>query len=1393
MKSPRLRALALLLLALGGCTESPVGPRAAAGPPAGTSLIINDAANGGTPGFYFLPPMVPDPGPFTGTFDGTLTPVAKICVFNGATCVGNDVAVFAVGGGKQKLALGIVGESYNGVWQVPTTTTVGSTYRVRVYRDAAGANLAGYADLIIVAKSKDTKTVPAGYIGVVRGSSFNVKFRFETVGPSDVAPFVQSQTPDNNATDVAATANVVVNFAEAVSVTGAWFQIACGTSGTRGPAQAAVSGGPTIFTIDPNADFAATETCTVTVYGAQVTDQDGIDPPDAMATDKVWSFTVAAGPANVAPTAQADAFVVNAGATLTGNVFSDNGSAADALGAPAATLTSFGGGSLGGAVTDHPGGASVALAGGTLTVNANGSLTLASPTAVGVYTVQYRLTNAAGSSDATATITVNEAPVAPDAVNDGPSGSSTPGNPYHGAFNSLFSLSAPGLLANDALGTPAGAIASYGGGSLGGAVTDHAAASTATFGTGGSLTVNADGSVSFTPSTGFTGVFTFQYRLANGTGSDDATVAIAVGARPAATNDTYTPALVGNVPINTTTSTNFSVLTNDAGDGRQAVLVSAAGGTAAVNASGTFTFAPNAGFEGAASITYKVTNGFGDSPSNAVVSLTVGEPVWFVDAAAAVNGDGRFGTPFNCLTGAGCASDAARDQNDRLFLASGAYTGGIPLQFGERVIGQGATGNFGDAANADLTWPADAGTPPALGGTAPTITSASDGLVLGTSNTLRGITLGNAAGSALMGVSIGSLRISQVSINSTGQALNLSGGILDGSLTSVSSSGGVNNVLLNAVGTSAFSLGSGALSGSTGDAFRIQGGSSGLFAYTGSISGGGGAAVYVGGSSADVNLGGSVSQANAGSRGVFLENATGTMTFAGTLSLTTGTANAFEATNSSLAGTVVVQNVAGNTLTTTTGTALRVNNVNIGASGMTFTSISANGGANGIVLNNTGTAGGLTVTGTGTTGSGGTIVDMVGADGAVAGNGIYLNTTRKVSLAFMNLSGHQNNGLLGTSVRDLVMNRVRFTGTNGTSNSGTFNESAVRLTDASGGVKLTNSRFDGGAMNAVRVANSSGTLDSLVLAADTVESMQGSVVDVRGTALLVDLTGGNADVRIRNNRVTAWWGNAIHVLATGAASASARILNNTAHNMNGALAGAGGIWVTGGSLTYRIADNVVRNTDGTAISADRANFGSLMQGVIENNTIGVSGVANSGSNTGIGIFASHHGPGTTTVRIATNTLRQINGSANGAITAVAGDAAAFGGSGTMNATITGNNIQESGTTVNNAQHGILVTHGVQSGPPSDSDQGCYDVINNTILNFTSGTANNRIRVNQRFSTTSRWPGYVGAATGGTSETDLATYLLNRNTASTSTNANSSTGGFLNTNPAGSACPQPSAP
>lgn len=490
---------------------------------------------------------------------------------------------------------------------------------------------------------------------------------------------------------------------------------------------------------------------------------------------------------------------------------------------------------------------------------------------------------------------------------------------------------------------------------------------------------------------------------------------------------------------------------------------------------------------------------------------------------------------------------------------------------------------------------------------------------------------------------------------------------------------------------------------------------------------------------------------------------------------------------------------AGNTISSGAGTALNVQNTTIGASGLSFLSISHSGGANGIHLANTGATNGLQVTGNGTAGSGGSITNTTGGDGSTSGNGIYLNGTRTVNLSWMSLSGHANNGLFGTGVRGLTVNKVRFTGTNGTSNSGTFDESAVNLVDVGGPVKLTNSRFDGGAYNAVRVENGAGTapvLDSLVVENDTVEFMQGSTADVRSTAVLVNLIDGSADVRIRNNRVTYWWGAAINVAVQGTASSTTRITNNFADNTNGALAGAAGIVVAGGNHAYNISGNTVRHTDGAGISADRVNFGTNMNGTISGNFIGVSGDNGSGSRNGSGIFASHHGPGTTTHRITNNTIRQVQAhSGSGAIWVLTGDASGFGGSGTLNATITGNNIQEHATLIApiNAHNGILATVGTQSAPVNDTDQVCLDiggagVLANTIANFNSNT--NRIRVSARFGTTSRFPGYTGAQLGVTSQTDLGTYLVGRNPGTSSVNQNTSTGGFNNTVPANSACPQP---
>ena len=109
-----------------------------------------------------------------------------------------------------------------------------------------------------------------------------------TIIEGDQPPTVTTTTPANDATLVALDSNVTVTFSEGVAVTGSWFDISCTTSGMH---TAAVSGGSTTFTLDPDADFVEGEACTVTIAASQVADLDTDDPPDTMAADFSFSFT----------------------------------------------------------------------------------------------------------------------------------------------------------------------------------------------------------------------------------------------------------------------------------------------------------------------------------------------------------------------------------------------------------------------------------------------------------------------------------------------------------------------------------------------------------------------------------------------------------------------------------------------------------------------------------------------------------------------------------------------------------------------------------------------------------------------------------------------------------------------------------------------------------------------------------------------------------------------------------------------------------------------------------------------------------------------------------------------------------------------------------------------
>lgn len=143
----------------------------------------------------------------------------------------------------------------------------------------------------------------------------------------------------------------------------------------------------------------------------------------------------------------------------------------------------------------------------------------------------------------------------------------------------------------------------------------------------GTLTLNADGSFTYTPNVGFIGVDSFTYQASDGsTNSGPTTVTITVAATsnasPVANNDSYT---FTEDTILTVLAAN-GVLANDTdinGDTLAAVIISQpAHGTVTLSANGAFVYTPNANFSGSDSFTYQASDG--SSTSNvATVNLTV--------------------------------------------------------------------------------------------------------------------------------------------------------------------------------------------------------------------------------------------------------------------------------------------------------------------------------------------------------------------------------------------------------------------------------------------------------------------------------------------------------------------------------------------------------------------------------------------------------------------------------------------------------------------------------------------------------------------------------------------------------------------------------------------------
>ncbi|HHP7243065.1 MAG TPA: tandem-95 repeat protein, partial [Elainellaceae cyanobacterium] len=152
-------------------------------------------------------------------------------------------------------------------------------------------------------------------------------------------------------------------------------------------------------------------------------------------------------------------------------------------------------------------------------------------------------------------------------------------------------------------------------------------------GTNGSVVINPDGTVKYAPNADFFGTDSFTYTVTTSAGdTESATVTVTVDAVPDAVDDAFT--------IDEDTTLNGSVADIDSGDGvaNYAVKTAPIQGTLTFNPDGSFSYVPNADFNGTDSFTYTVTDANGDI-DEAIATITVNAVADILDDAETTDED----------------------------------------------------------------------------------------------------------------------------------------------------------------------------------------------------------------------------------------------------------------------------------------------------------------------------------------------------------------------------------------------------------------------------------------------------------------------------------------------------------------------------------------------------------------------------------------------------------------------------------------------------------------------------------------------------------------------------------------------------------------------------------
>ncbi|HEX2748144.1 MAG TPA: Ig-like domain-containing protein, partial [Verrucomicrobiales bacterium] len=377
------------------------------------------------------------------------------------------------------------------------------------------------------------------------------------------------------------------------------------------------------LTLNPNGTFTYTPANGYT--GADSFTYKAKDSTNMLSAVATANITVVTGP-NVPPVANPDTYAATEDTPL--NVTAGSGVLANDTDAESDPFTAV--------IATQP-------SHGTVTLNANGSF-LYTPAANynGADSFTYRATDTRASVPAT--VTINVAPVndLPVAVNDTYAGD--PGQ-------TLTIAAAQGVLANDT-DVDAGTVLT--------------AEVVSPPGSGAVLTLNADGSFSFSAPTG--GVYSFTYRAKDAVSqSSVATVTVSLNAVPVVVADAYTTA--EDTPLSATPA--LGVLSNDSDPESQPLtaelVTNVQHGTLTLNGNGSFTYVPAANFYGADNFTYRAFDGTRRS-APVTTSLTV-TAVNDAPVAAADTYGVRIDTPFSVTAANGVLRNDSDVDNSTLTVA----------------------------------------------------------------------------------------------------------------------------------------------------------------------------------------------------------------------------------------------------------------------------------------------------------------------------------------------------------------------------------------------------------------------------------------------------------------------------------------------------------------------------------------------------------------------------------------------------------------------------------------------------------------------------------------------------------------------------------------------------